>query len=161
MAKKPDSTTSTPEETKPAWTAPFIQKLAEGATVTDAAKAAGIHRSRAYQYRDEDPEFDAAWEEVYEHSTEKLEAEAFRRAVKGVQKPVFQNGQRVGSIRQFSDTLLIFLLKARKPDTYRERISVDDERERRERQAVEREDEAALNKRLTGFDNVTPIRKAS
>lgn len=161
MAKKKPEKTETPEETKPAWMIPFLERLSQGSTVTDACKAAKISRATVYRYRDADPEFDAAWSEVHEASTEQMEAEAFRRAVRGVQKPVYHLGKRVGSIREFSDTLLIFLLKARRPDTYRERVSVDDERDRRERQAVEREDESALDRRLTGFDNVTPIRRAS
>lgn len=148
-------------ETKPAWTAPFIQALAGGATVTQAAAQAGISRQHVYRYRGQDAEFDEAWQEVYEHGTERLEAEAFRRAVKGTQKPIYHLGKRVGSVREYSDSLLMFLLKARKPDMYRERISVDDERERRERQQVEKEDEAALDKRLAGFDNVTPIKRAA
>lgn len=147
--------------TKPAWTAKFIVALAEGATVTEAAKESGTSRQNAYAYRDRDPEFAAGWDEVYEHGTERLEAEAFRRAVEGVDQPVYQAGKKVGTVRKFSDTLLIFLLKARKPDTYRERISVDDDRERQQRKALEAEDEQTLDKRLTGFDNVTPIRKAS
>lgn len=158
MAKA--DTGETPEQ-KPAWTIKFLERLSEGATVTDAAKAAGVGRATTYRYRDSDPEFDAAWVEVHERSTEMMEAEAFRRAVKGVQKPVYHLGQRVGSVREYSDTLLIFLLKARRPETYRERLSIDDERERRERAALEREDEASLDRRLTQFDNVTPIRKAS
>lgn len=148
-------------DTKPAWTAKFIVALAEGATVTEAAKESGTSRQNAYAYRDRDPEFAAGWDEVYEHGTERLEAEAFRRAVEGVDQPVYQAGKKVGTVRKFSDTLLIFLLKARKPDTYRERISVDDDRERQQRKALEAEDEQTLDKRLTGFDNVTPIRKAS
>ena len=44
-----------------------------------------------------------------------LEDEARRRAVDGVDEPVFQQGKQVGTIRKHSDTLLIFLLKGIRP----------------------------------------------
>ncbi|MBX6773030.1 MAG: hypothetical protein IRY83_14975 [Chloroflexi bacterium] len=53
-----------------------------------------------------------------------LEAEAWRRAVDGVERPVYQNGQRVGAVREYSDTLLIFLLKGGRPQKYRERYEL-------------------------------------
>ena len=40
----------------------------------------------------------------------------------GVEKPVHYKGKRVDTVRRFSDTLLMFLLKARRPDIHRERF---------------------------------------
>ena len=54
-----------------------------------------------------------------------LEAEALRRALKGTEKPVYQNGKQVGAIREYSDLLLIFLLKARRPTVYRENARLE------------------------------------
>jgi hypothetical protein len=51
-----------------------------------------------------------------------LEDEAFRRAHQGIDKPVFQGKELVGVIREYSDTLLIFLLKGCRPDKYRDRV---------------------------------------
>ena len=48
--------------------------------------------------------------------------EADRRAKDGVLKPVFYKGEIVGSIPQYSDNLLMFRLKALRPDKYRERF---------------------------------------
>jgi hypothetical protein len=45
--------------------------------------------------------------------------------VDGTLEPVFHQGQEVGQVRKYSDTLLIFLLKGRKPDTYRDNVSVE------------------------------------
>ena len=53
------------------------------------------------------------------------EDEAFRRAVEGVDKPVFQGGQRVGFIKQYSDNLLAVVLKAENPDKYSEKHKVE------------------------------------
>lgn len=59
-----------------------------------------------------------------------MEQEAFRRAVEGTEKPVFGSmGFRMGSgeigrVREYSDTLLIFLLKGARPEKYRERTEI-------------------------------------
>lgn len=107
---------------KPAWQPLFLAALEETHLVTEASKRAGIHRQRAYERRSSDPKFAEQWAEIEERSTELLEREAYRRAAVGVEKPVFQGGEEVGRVREFSDTLLIFLLKARRPDTYRENV---------------------------------------
>jgi hypothetical protein len=49
-----------------------------------------------------------------------MEAEAYRRAVKGVLKPVVQQGRVVARVRLYSDSLLALLLKAHAPEKYRE-----------------------------------------
>ena len=56
-----------------------------------------------------------------EHGTDALEDEAVRRAVEGVIKPVFHQGKRVGTLRVFSDPLLMFLLRARRPERFADR----------------------------------------
>jgi hypothetical protein len=53
-----------------------------------------------------------------------LEAEADRRAAEGTLRPVFYKGEQCGEIREYSDTLLIFRLKALRPEKYRERSNV-------------------------------------
>jgi hypothetical protein len=88
--------------------------------VGKAAKTAGVGRVTVYAWRNADPDFAAAWDSAVEQSTDLLEHEARRRAFTGTLKPVFQGGKRVGEVREFSDTLLIFLLKGRRPKTYRD-----------------------------------------
>ena len=52
-----------------------------------------------------------------------LEDEAIRRAKDGVrEKPVYQGGKLVGHVQEYSDTLLIFLLKGARPEKYRDRV---------------------------------------
>jgi hypothetical protein len=50
-----------------------------------------------------------------------LEGEAYRRAVEGVEVPIYQQGELVGHRTEYSDSLLSLMLKARvpgyKPDT--------------------------------------------
>ena len=60
-----------------------------------------------------------------EIGTSALEDEAHRRAFDGTEEPVFHQGQECGSVRKYSDTLAIFLLKAHAPEKYRERQDVN------------------------------------
>lgn len=101
-----------------------LDALAKVGVITYAARKAGVARQTVYDWCAADPDFKVAFDEALVASTELLETEAYRRAHDGVLKPVFQGGERVGSIREFSDTLLIFLLKARRPDVYRERVDL-------------------------------------
>jgi hypothetical protein len=92
--------------------------------VTRAARDTGVARSTVYHAREQDDAFAAAWADISEMTLERMEAEAIRRAVDGVDRAVYYQGEEVGLERQYSDTLLIFLLKAGRPDKYRENISV-------------------------------------
>lgn len=76
----------------------FLDLLREGATVADAVDGIKSSRQTVYRWRNEDEEFDEAWEDAVEKGTDELEKAARDRALKG------------------SDTLLIFLLKARRPE---------------------------------------------
>lgn len=71
-----------------------------------------------YSWRNQYPEFAAAWAEAVEIGADALEAEAKRRAYEGVQKPVTFQGEITATYTEFSDGLLQFLLKGAKPDKY-------------------------------------------
>lgn len=104
----------------------FLDALkANCGNVSRAAEVAGVSRVTVYRWRDRNPAVAEAWDNIVIETTEQAEQELYRRAVEGVNKPVFQGGKLVGHIREFSDTCLIFLLKARKPQMYRERASVE------------------------------------
>lgn len=104
----------------------FLSSLIEtGGNVSRACLVAGIARQRLYEWRTADPLFAAAWDEAVEAGTDELEEEARRRAFSGVEEPVFYQGDICGTVQKYSDTLLIFLLKGRKPDKYRERVTID------------------------------------
>ena len=100
------------------WEQAFLDDLAENGNVTNAAAAARVSRQTAYDYREIDLDFRGRWEEALERGVAALEIEARRRALHGTNKPVYYLGKQVGEIREYSDTLTIFLLKAHRPDTY-------------------------------------------
>ena len=100
----------------------FLAAFAEHATVAAAAKVADVGRRTHYDWLEADEAYAARFTDVEEGVTEALEAEARRRAQHGVDEPVHYQGKKVDTIRRYSDTLLIFLLKARRPEMYRERV---------------------------------------
>jgi hypothetical protein len=100
----------------------FVQVFAETGNVTAATKAAGIGRTTHYRWLQADPAYKAEVDNAREEAVERLEREALRRAVEGVDEPVFHKGEVCGQIRRYSDTLLIFMLKAANPEKYRERF---------------------------------------
>ena len=104
--------------TRTPWRQVFLDNLAEGAPVRAAAQRAEVGRSTVYERRTTDAEFAEAWDDAYEAGNDRLEDEAHRRAVDGVEKPVMYRGEVVGSVREYSDALLMLLLRGRRPDRY-------------------------------------------
>lgn len=107
--------------------AAFLDTLRETANVTVAARSVGITLGTAYKHRKEDALFAERWEEAINEAVDMLEAEAHRRAFQGTEEPVFYKGDEVGYVRKYSDPLTMFLLKAHRPDKYRERSEVKQE----------------------------------
>lgn len=101
----------------------FVSQLYEHGNVTLAARAVGVSRQAMYQAREQDPELRAAWEDAIESYADLLEAEADRRAVVGVRRPIVYQGEVVDvDYREYSDSLLMFRLKALRPKKYRDSV---------------------------------------
>ena len=99
----------------------FLAILRTCCNVTVACRDIGIARITAYEHRDKDPEFSAAWDNALEEAVDLLEAEARRRALEGVARPIYHGGVQCGSVQEYSDGILQFLLKSHRPHKYRER----------------------------------------
>lgn len=103
----------------------FIQVLARTGIVGRASTAAGWPRGQAYSLRAADEEFARLWDQAVEFATDTLEEAARIRAVEGVQRPVYQQKELVGYVTEYSDNLLIQLLKAKRPNEFRENVNVN------------------------------------
>ena len=111
------NTTVTPEKK-----AKFLALLSEYGNVTRAAEESGCERTVLYRHKRNDEDFASEWEDAAKIGAARLEDEARLRAVEGWQEPVWHKGVQCGTVRKFSDTLLICLLKAHHPEKYRENI---------------------------------------
>jgi hypothetical protein len=129
------------------WERAFLKELSRTGNVTAACAAARIGRASAYEHADRHKDFEEAWRDALEASADLLELEAHRRAHDGVDEPVIYQGELCGfwadadgnvvakgaagarliplTVKKYSDRLLEFLLKARRPEKYRERIDVE------------------------------------
>lgn len=101
----------------------FLAAYSQVANIGKAAIVADCARYSHYLWLRDDPGYAEAFRKAKELACDSLEDEAVRRAHEGIDKPVYQGGKKVGVVREYSDTLLIFLLKGAMPDKYRERIS--------------------------------------
>jgi hypothetical protein len=81
----------------------FLAALGQGYSVTFAGNEAGLARAALIAWRAEDDDFAQAWDAAVEAGTDLLEDLARDRVATG------------------GDSLLMFLLKSRRPDKYRER----------------------------------------
>ena len=102
----------------------FLKGIRETGTLSGAARRSHSSRSSHYRWLQQDAEYAVDFANANEEATDALEQEARRRAFEGVEEPVFYKGERVGSIRKFSDSLLMLLLMAKRPDQFRERVDV-------------------------------------
>ena len=96
----------------------FLKTLAQCGNAAEAARFAGISKSRLYRMRSTDRDFAEAWAIALEEATDRLTNEAIRRAVRGVEEVKYFKGEPVGTVRKYSDQLLMFLLRAHKPEIY-------------------------------------------
>jgi hypothetical protein len=131
--------------------AAFLAAYSVCGQITKAAKAARIDRDMHYQWLKGDPEYPALFEDARMKAVQALEDEAVRRATEGVFEPNQYQGQFVYPIKGYekdpetgrfrkdrpifgkkplgvmkkSDRLLEFLLRAGKPEKFRERAAVE------------------------------------
>jgi hypothetical protein len=108
----------------------YLLALAQTGVCLRACRDAGVHRTSVWLWCQDDGTFAAFEQHAKKLGAETLVQEAYRRAVEGIDKPVYYEGKRVDTIKEYSDTLLIFLLKGALPDIYRERYEVSGDRTR-------------------------------
>lgn len=119
--------------------ATFLAALREGATHSAAAERAGVSQQTLRRWRQADEEFALQVADAIDAGTDRMIDEARRRAVDGHEEPIYHRGVAVGSAQRYSDNLLMFLIKARRPE-YRDSYRV--EHSGRIEQRITRADEA-------------------
>ncbi len=87
-----------------AWRGVFLEALRDSGNVRFATQKSGVSRQAAYQAKKRSSDFSEAWDLAIADAVDLLEATAWSRG------------------RATSDTLLIFLLKAHRPEKYRDPV---------------------------------------
>ena len=104
--------------------AAFLEAYAKTGIVRPAAEIAGVSRQTVYEWQEHDEAFTIGFNQARQAADDAIRAEIHRRAIEGIDKPVYQGGRMVGTIREYSDTLLIFQAKARMPE-YRDKQQIE------------------------------------
>lgn len=102
----PRSTNSTPQRARD-WRPAFLAAFRNSANVRAACQAAGIERSTAYKARKREPVFGEAWADAEEEALDLIEAKAMRIALDG------------------DPQMLMFFLKTRRAEKYRDRVDIN------------------------------------
>jgi hypothetical protein len=102
----------------------FLQYLRMSGNVSYSASMCGIKRRTAYLHREADKEFKKEWDDAYNAGIDALEQEARRRAFSGTKRSTVRyakdGSKSVTTWTEYSDNLLMFLLKGARPEKYRE-----------------------------------------
>lgn len=98
----------------------FLEHFATTGNASKTCRELGLSRNSVKFWQRKDRTFQAGYDAAQEEAVERMEEEARRRGVEGTLEPVYFAGKAVGAIRKYSDTMLIFLLKAAKPEKYRD-----------------------------------------
>lgn len=101
----------------------FLEAYSLIGSITKTCDLLGMVRRTFYYWKRDDKEFAEAFEFADQMALGMLEDEAVLRAAYGVDKPVYQGGKLVGYVKEYSDSLLVVLLKARAPHKYKERFA--------------------------------------
>lgn len=96
----------------------FFDALAKTGQITHACDVAKLDRRNVYRKKESNAEFSERWDQALETYADALEAAAYRRAVEGTDKGVYYLGDLVATEKQYSDSLLALMLKAKRRREY-------------------------------------------
>lgn len=103
----------------------FLSELAKHGRVTTAADTAGVDRANLYTRKKEDPVFAEQWATAIDRFADTLEEAARLRAVEGIDKGVYHQGVLMATEKQYSDSLLALMLKAKRKREYGDSSKVE------------------------------------
>lgn len=94
----------------------FLDVLRTTGNISASARAANISARAAHGLKAHDDEFSQEWDLAKDESIDELEAALRKRAIEGVEKPVYYAGKECGIQRSYSDSLGMYILKAHRGD---------------------------------------------
>jgi hypothetical protein len=96
----------------------FLEVYVASGNISRACREIRLGRRTHYDWIKKDPAYAAAYAEAEEDAADVLLGEAWRRAVHGVTRPMVSQGVIVCYVQDYSDTLLLALLAARRPHEF-------------------------------------------
>lgn len=103
----------------------FYKLLAETGLLQHSAWQVGVHPKTEHRLRLSNEEHAQRVEQAMEEYRASIEAEIYRRAIEGVDKPLYFQGRLTGdTIKEYSDHLLIVHAKRHIPE-YRDKVDVN------------------------------------
>jgi hypothetical protein len=105
----------------------FLTALANCGCVTHAAASVGMSRQSAHNLynRPRAAAFRRAWDAALDCSLLLVEEGMWSRAINGVVRPIFYQGQQVGEYRYYDEKLGMFLLRTRRPHRYAMQVKLE------------------------------------
>ena len=103
----------------------FLCELRRTCNITRASQKINISRVTAYSAKKVNPEFAAAWENALQEGIDLLEDRARQRAFEGIERNIYYQGKVIGNQKEYSDGLTMFLLKAHRPEKYRDNQNIN------------------------------------
>lgn len=97
----------------------FLEHLVEtGGNRKLSAEKVRVSTKTMYSWRREDTIFAEEWDICEEMGVDSLEDEAVRRGHDGVEEDIYYKGEIVGQKTNYSDAVLMFLLKGKRRERY-------------------------------------------
>ena len=108
----------------------FLKHYARYGSISAAATYCRISTSTATLYRDNNPDFAQQMEDAHDEHRARIERAIYERGVEGVEEPRFNATGQIGTVRKYSDQLLLAYAKRhiaeyREGDTSRVEVDVD------------------------------------
>lgn len=100
--------------------------IAAGLEIKHVLNRTGYTRRQLQRLRETSEDFAVRFDSAKEDGTDMYVAEAHRRAVTGIDKPIYYKGEKVDTVKEYSDAMLIFLLKARDRARFGDKLQVAD-----------------------------------
>jgi hypothetical protein len=98
----------------------FFAALSGCANITKACRMVDMPMGYVWKNRIERPDFAERYDEAMKKGLQALEDKALEYAFDGIPRGVYYQGNKVGEEKEPSERLIEFVLKANKPEKYRE-----------------------------------------
>jgi len=98
----------------------FLSGYVQSCGIRSAARLSGLSRQSHYEWMRDDPLYREHFRRAKEIIADAVEEEVHRRARLGYETPIIYRGKITGYYQSYSDQLLTLLVKAVRPEIYRE-----------------------------------------